>query len=215
MIKRSYVPPEFMKNAFNCPHCSVYSNQVWGKIDAKIDNHYIRIPDFMVSRCIHCLNFSVWKEGIPVYPLTSQMQVPNPDLPDDAQAVFQEARDIVNQSASAATAFLRQCFRILIVHLGGAGKNMGKDLDSLVEQGLNPKIKQNLEALRVVGDDAVDPLMIDENDDFSTAIQLSQLINIIATSMISQPKLLEDLNQKIVDAKNNTKEKPKSGSPKK
>lgn len=203
MIKRSFVPPEYLKNAFNCPHCNVYANQVWGKLDSKIDNHYIRMPDFRVSRCIHCLNFTIWKDGAPVYPATSQMPFPNPDLPDLVLANFQEARAIVNQSPRSAAAILRECLVTLCRHLCGEGKSLDESILHLVNEGLNPKIQQNLELVRTVGAQAVKPGILDDGDDFTAAIRLSQLINIIGTAMISQPKLLDDLNEKIAVAKDN------------
>lgn len=207
MIKRSFVPPEFLKNAFNCPHCNVYANQVWGKLDSKIDNHYIRMPDFRVSRCIHCLNFSIWKDGVPVYPSTSQMPFPNPDLPESVLADFQEARSIVNHSPRSSAAILRECLHALCRYLCDETLDLDKGIKTLIDEGLNPKIEQNLEMVRAIGENAVKPGVIDDEDDFSTAIKLSQLINIIGTAMISQPKLLDDLNEKITLAKNQEIEK--------
>ncbi len=207
MIKRSFVPPEFLKNAFNCPHCNVYSNQIWGKLDAKIDNHYIRMPDFRVSRCIHCLGFCIWKDGAPIYPVTSQVPFPNPDLPEDVIVDFNEARAIINHSPRTATLILRVCLAGLCRHLGESGEDIDADIASLVGKGLNPKIQQNLELVRAVGPDRVTPGVIDNRDNFSTAIQLSQLINIIANALITQPKLLDDLNIKIANVKEQPSEK--------
>jgi len=195
MIKRSFVPPEYMKNAFNCPFCNVYATQVWGKIDAKIDNHYIRFPDSKVSRCSHCMNFCLWKEGIPIYPDISQAPLPNPDLPRDIKKDFEEARAIMNTSPRAASGLLRSCIRKLCIHLGEKGKTMDNDIDALLMKGLNPKIIKSLDKVRVTGKDAVPPGTIDTRDNLSVALQLSQLINIISSAMITQARLLDELNE--------------------
>ena len=202
MKRQSYIPPEYKKSAFTCPHCYVYANHSWGKLDAKIDNHMIRIPDFTVSRCLHCQNFCIWKEGQPIYPYISQAPFPNPDLPEEIKKNFEEARSIINTCPCGAAAILRVCIKKLCQHLGGSGENLTKDIASLIEKGLNPKIQDNLNILHVTGSEAVTPGMLDVRDGFGTAVQLCQLINIIADAAISQPKKVEELNKQLSEAKN-------------
>lgn len=86
-------------------------------------------------------------------------------------------------------------------HLGESGNNLASDIASLVKKGLNPKIQDNLNIVRVTGNEAVTPGMIDSRDDFGTAVQLCQLINIIADAMITQPKKIEELNKQLSEAK--------------
>jgi len=197
MMKRSYVSPELLKNAFHCPHCSAYATHTWGRVDAKVESHYIRLPDFRISRCSHCLNFAIWAEDVPIYPNVSQAPPPSSDLPFDIALEFEEARDILKRSARCAAALFRLSFQKLCCMLGGTGENLEKDVDYLIQRGLIPKIKKNLESVRVIGPDAVQTGMIDPADDIGTAIQISQLINIIVNTFITQPKLLDDLNEKV------------------
>lgn len=72
---------------------------------------------------------------------------------------------------------------------------------SLVGKGLEPKLQQALDIVRVVGNEAVHPGQIDLRDDRQTALQLFQLINIIADAMLSRPKQIADLYGKLPETK--------------
>ena len=52
---------------------------------------------------------------------------------------------------------------------------------------------QALDVVRVVGNEAVHPGTIDLRGDHSTATQLFRLVNLIAETMISQPKHVAEL----------------------
>ena len=55
-------------------------------------------------------------------------------------------------------------------------------------QGLDKRIQQALDVVRVVGNNAVHPGELDIRDDTATAHKLFELINLISDVMISQPK---------------------------
>lgn len=62
-----------------------------------------------------------------------------------------------------------------------------------MKKGLPLKIQQALDYVRVVGNSAVHPGQIDLKDDKETAINLFNLINLIADVMITQPKEVDKL----------------------
>ena len=136
-----------------------------------------------------------------IFPDTSLAPPPNPDLPAEITADFEEARCIVQRSPRGAAALFRLCIQKLCVHLGETGKNINADIASLVKKGLNPKIQKSLDIVRVVGNESVHPGTIDLRDQPQTAVQLATLINVIADAMITQPKLVDQLYDGLPEAK--------------
>ena len=135
----------------------------------------------------------MWKHNRMIYPDASPAPSPNPDLPEDVKADYEEARTIISRSPRGACALLRLCVQKLCGFLGESGKDVNADIAALVEKGLNPKIQKSLDIVRVIGNEAVHPGQIDLRDQPATAAQLCSLLNIIADAMITQPKTIESL----------------------
>ena len=140
------------------------------------------------SQCSRCKNFAVWVNDRVVWPQTSDAPSPNSDLPADVKADYEEAGAILGSSPRGSAALLRLCVQKLCKHLGEKGDNLNADIGSLVKRGLNAKIQQALDTIRVIGNNAVHPGQINLRDDKETARTLFDLVNLIADSMISQPK---------------------------
>jgi hypothetical protein len=128
-----------------------------------------------------------------LYPEASQAPLPNPDLPEEIRADYEEARRIIDRSPRGAAALLRLCIQKLCRHLGESGENINSDIASLVKKGLDPKIQKSLDIVRVIGNEAVHPGTIDLSDSPETAAILCELINVIAETMISKPKMIDQL----------------------
>ena len=155
-------------------------------------------PNFQISVCGHCKKLCIWVGERLVYPTSSSAPHPNPDLPADIQADFNEARDTLGTSPRGAAALLRLCIQKLTKHLGEPGSNINADIASLIKKGLPDMVQQSLDIVRVVGNNAVHPGQIDLNDDPTTAVQLFDLVNVIAEVMISQPNRVSHLYSSIV-----------------
>jgi hypothetical protein len=119
--------------------------------------------------------------------------LPNPDLPEEIKADYEEARTIISRSPRGACALLRLCVQKLCGFLGESGKDVNADIAALVKKGLNPKIQKSLDIVRVIGNEAVHPGQIDLRDQPTTATQLCSLLNVIADAMITQPRAIESL----------------------
>jgi hypothetical protein len=122
---------------------------------------------------------------------------PNPDLTEEIKIDFEEARSILSKSPRGSAALLRLSIQKLCMQLGEPGKNINNDIGSLVKKGLPAKVQQALDALRVIGNEAVHPGQIDLSDNLETASALFGLVNFIAEKMISEPKAVEVLYGKI------------------
>ncbi len=203
MVSQPFVPPRWDSSSFNCPFCNVYAHQTWGKaqVTCKRTGRIVQIPNVSAAHCSHCEGFSIWVNDRLIRPDVSNAPPPNPDLPDEIKADFEEARSIISRSPRGAAALLRLCIQKLCSHLGESGKNINDDIASLVEKGLRPEIQKSLDIVRVIGNEAVHPGTIDLQDDVDTATQLCHLINIIADAMITQPKMIKELYQKLPEEK--------------
>jgi hypothetical protein len=146
------------------------------------------VNNVYISQCYNCSEISLWMYNRIIYPYIDFLVLPNPDLPESSKIDYLEAASILSASPRGAAALLRLCIQKLCAELGEAGKNINDDIASLVKKGLDVRIQQALDVVRVVGNNAVHPGKLDLRDDRSTAEQLFTLVNLIADVMISQPK---------------------------
>ena len=190
-----YYPPRYQSSKFHCPHCQVFASQDWRLVEGS--NTYeattIRIEEenVQVSICSHCESGTFWLEEKIIYPPTRSAPPANSDLPDDVKQVYEEAAAIVDQSPRAACALLRLVVEMLMEHLGETG-GINESIGNLVKRGLDPKVQQSLDIVRITGNNAVHPGKIDFDD--TTDVQgLFNLINVIAGVLITQPKQIQAL----------------------
>jgi len=172
-------------------------------------NQYVNneAHNLYLSQCYNCKKFSVWVHDRLLFPGHKASVTPNPDLPDDIIADFEEARGIVDASPRGAVALLRVCIQKLCKYLGEKGKTVDEDIASLVKKGLNPLVQQSLDIVRVIGNEAVHPGVIDLKDDRDTAMRLFELVNAIAEQMISHPKAVQSMYEKLPGPKRKAIEK--------
>jgi len=90
-------------------------------------------------------------------------------------------------------ALIRLAIQKLCKGLGQPGKNINDDIKGLVAKGLDPRVQKALDAVRVIGNNAVHPGQIDLRDDRATAESLFGLLNIVVEKMISEPKHIDEV----------------------
>jgi hypothetical protein len=151
------------------------------------------VPTLYLSKCFSCSGMGVWYSDKLMYPSQSYGIVPNDEMPSDIKTDFLEAGSIVDLSPRGAAALLRLCIQKLMKHLGESGENINKDIAALVQKGMDPRVQQALDVVRVVGNHAVHPGSIDLKDDKATAIKLFELVNIIVENSISVPKRIQEM----------------------
>jgi len=191
-----YIPPKKDLEAFHCPHCDTYAHQKWFfPLYYSPKTKYI--DNLQINFCERCKKYSIWFKNDMVYPTKSSAPMPSENMPVDVQKDYMEARTIVNKSPRAAAALLRLGLEKLIPHLGEKGKNLNDDIGNLVKKGLSSKIQKSLDGVRIIGNHAVHPGLIDLKDDIETAIRIFELLNIIVDVMITQPKKIDEVYEKI------------------
>ena len=167
-------------------------------IDLLYDSCNVRsVWNLNLAECFSCKKLSVWRYDKMLYPQITHSHTPNADLPEDIRNDFLEASAILSLSPRGSAALLRLCVQKLCRHLGEKGKNINDDIRSLVEKGLDETTQQALDVVRVVGNDAVHPGLIDLRDDPDVANKLFMLVNHIAEMMITRPKTINEIYQLI------------------
>jgi len=193
-----FKPPAYKSPSFSCSHCGALAHQNWGQaylfpLDGDV---FVEAKHYSLVECFSCENHSLWYGQKLVYPLintASRAPSPNPDLPDEVKVDYDEARTIAALSPRGAAALLRLAIQKLCKHLGGRGKNLNDDIAALVRKGLDMRVQQALDVVRVIGNDAVHPGQINLNDNPERTHTLFFLVNEIANEMITKPKRLQEL----------------------
>jgi len=155
------------------------------------------VHNLFISVCFNCNRIAVWVNDKLIFPALRMGPDPNSDMPLEIADDFQEARAILNLSPRGSAALLRLCVQKLCVALGEKGKNIDDDIAKLVKKGLNPLVQKALDIVRVIGNEAVHPGLIDLKDDPDTANRLFDLVNAICDQMISHPKYVNEMYEKI------------------
>ncbi|AGE26911.1 hypothetical protein H045_14230 [Pseudomonas poae RE*1-1-14] len=128
-----------------------------------------------------------------MYPVVGDVVAANADMPEDIKRDYNEAGSILNQSPRGAAALLRLAIQKLCKELGQPGENINTDIKALVAAGLDKRVQQSLDVVRVIGNYAVHPGKIDMRDDRATAESLFRLVNLIVDKTISDPKHVQEV----------------------
>jgi hypothetical protein len=131
-------------------------------------------------------------DAVLIWPFSSALApLPHVDMPNDAKALYEEARGILERSPRGATALLRVAAEHLLGSLGHAGKTMDDGIAALVRDGLPVRVQRAFDTLRLTGNNAVHPGQIDVDDNRDMARALFGLLNYIVEQRITQPKELD------------------------
>lgn len=180
-------------------------------IGNKTDTIYSAHPleNVFISRCYTCDALAIWLHDRLIYPPMMTGPTPNPDLSDDVRHDYMEAREILDLSPREAAALLRLAVEKICTELNAEGDDINKKIAFLVSKGLDEGVQQALDAVRVIGNEAVHPGQIDLRDDRETATKLFDLVNFIAEDQISRPKqrmaiynMIPEGKRKAIDTRN-------------
>lgn len=199
-----HVAPSFRAEAYTCMFCSVLTTMTWIPLWIRPNAGY-RKSSFQLCRCDHCDEQSLWLNTTPddaenedavtgrlIMPSTVTAPEAHVDLPPVCKSDYEEAREISGRSPRGAAALLRLCLQKLCTELGGKGKRVDEDIGILVRKGLDPKIQQAFDVVRITGNHAVHPgeISLEENPDHVTV--MFEMINLIVEELISRPKQIAE-----------------------
>lgn len=204
-----YVAPTFHVTAFNCPFCNAYASFDWTVTTGNLwDDHGSNRTAIELARCKHCKGDTYWEvtdwnyasesiAGRMVVPSLSVAPLPHEEMPESVAKDFMEARGIVTYSPRGAAALLRLSVQRLCGELGEKGKDINADIASLVQKGLPVPIRNALDVVRVIGNNAVHPGKLSDEDITEIAISLFDLVNAIVEDRIARPKALSALYDRL------------------
>lgn len=199
---QEYIMPEFFSSAFNCPHCNAFAHQQWSNRVLMIvdEKNPILIDGLSSSNCIKCGKMSYWQDEKMIYPTMLEAPQASKEMPDMIKKDYNEARLVFSNSSRSAAALLRLVIQKLCIELGEKGKNINDDIASLVKKGLPDKIQQGLDVVRVIGNNAVHPGVIDVDDNPEMVLGLFKIVNLIVETMITTPKEINEMYQNLPES---------------
>ena len=143
------------------------------------------IGNLEMKICSNCGMYHIYKDAEEIYPGLSDIPIPHEKMPESVKKIYNEAREVFPKSPRASTALLRLSLQILCKELGEEGKNINNDIHNLHQKGLNQKIINSLDIVRVLGNEAVHPGEIDLSDDKEIALNLFDIMNSIIEDTIA------------------------------
>ncbi|HGJ5900074.1 DUF4145 domain-containing protein [Arsenophonus apicola] len=110
-------------------------------------------------------------------------------MPEDVKVNYLEAASIYKKSPRGAAVLLRLALQKLCKHLGGDGDNINDDLKKLADKDILSKtLVKVADTIRITGNNAINPGIIDDRDVDDIAIKLFDFLNIIVRKAITEPK---------------------------
>jgi uncharacterized protein DUF4145 len=128
----------------------ILSREVFFESNGSTSYSTTQLSNVALSRCFSCKALAIWRADRLLYPAKDFVVEPNPEMPADVLADFEEASAIVSLSPRGAAALLRLAIQKLMIHLNQDGKNLNENIGDLVKAGLDPKIQKSLDLVRVV-----------------------------------------------------------------
>lgn len=206
----NYVAPKFEEKAFTCPYCGTYAQQNWeinglnkwsdtfctvsnGAGYSNPNYNFDELDKLSISTCQKCNKYHIWHNDKMIVPTNSPIPMPLEDMPEVVKELYIEARDVYPVSYKSACALLRLAVQHLCKELGEKGNNINDDIGSLVSKGLPERIQKALDIVRIVGNNAVHPGVMSEEDTKEYAEKMFKLLNIIVDDRIVQPREIDDL----------------------
>lgn len=143
-----------------------------------------------------------------LYPFTyNESPEPNKDMPADIIEIYNEASLILKYSPRASAALARLSIEKLVNHLGAEGNDLNEKIGNLSKNGLGDDVIQMLDIIRIYGNNAVHPGVIEIDDDKNTAILLLEYINLIVRDTITRKNELKKMYDKIPEGRRKAIEK--------
>lgn len=208
-LEGEHLPPDFGVAWFHCVHCGVLTSQKWAQLRGPGPFGTADTPIFRCT-CENCHEHSYWfawentageEVGEMIRPAGTLGPRPHPEMPEDVRHDYNEARDIVAKSPRGAGALARLAVQKLVNELeddeDGARNDLNAKIGRMVKKGLPVTIQQALDALRVIGNNAVHPLELDLRDDVPTVVAMFDCMNAIVENRVAQPGRIRQLYEKL------------------
>ncbi len=132
------------------------------------------------------------------------MPLPNEDMPEGAQEIYEEARQVEPFSSRAAAALLRVCLEKITEELGETEGNLNTRIKNLKKQGLDDRVINSLDAVRIIANEKgahSGQIDLEGADTKDIVFKLFKLVNYIVSRMISDPNEADNIFASIPENK--------------
>ncbi len=177
---------------FECPYCKCLAEHIKY-------NSLIQSRDPALPRTFKCENDACGKYFIKlgdsyIYPMFTGPE-PHQDMTEDCKSTFEQARMIASISPKASAAMLRLCIDMLCDHVQVETKNkkLNEKIQKLLDNGkINLSQANILDAVRVIGNGALHPGLIDYSDQTSVNV-LFLIINDLVDGLLGTVNRIETI----------------------
>jgi hypothetical protein len=202
-MENDYKQPSFSELNFHCPSCGVLAFQNW-KSTNYYEGGYIRMDDVHVAFCQNCKEKSIWKDEKMIFPKKLTAPLSHKDMPESVKVLYEEARNISNDSPRAAAALLRVSLEKLTEALGETGGTLNTRIGNLNKKGVPQKVIQSLDVVRIFANEGgshAGEIDLSGEDNQEIVNSLFKLVNFIIEKTISENKQIDDIYGKIPQEK--------------
>jgi len=205
-MNQAFIAAAFLEPRFNCPYCGAFAGMDWQRL--RSDGY--SFTGITMAVCSSCNEASIWHnpgkldqdpfnvlaglaEANLVFPNQSNAPTAHSMMPTHIKQDYDEARSIFAASHRSAAALLRLSLQKLCEHLIGTKGNINEQIKLLVSQGLPVQVQQALDAIRVIGNNAVHPGELNVDDKPEMVWPLFGLLNMIVENCIAQPEAIKQM----------------------
>ena len=140
-----------------------------------------------------------------IYPIDSNVSKPNGDMPDNVKSVYYEAKSVLNISPKSACALLRLALEMLLNELDIGGRTLNDKINNYCNDfDSNNRLIKAFHLLRIVGNEAVHPGVIDINDNEDIARAMFEILNEIVDETITKKDKMDAIFEYITKEKTNS-----------
>lgn len=191
----THPPSSPSESAFDCPFCDAYANQVGFTVHiTQVGRAYREMVEWAATECARCGQVAMWHHSTLMWPAGIRPGTPPlPEMPEDVQAVYEEARQVAAVSPRAGVALLRLALQMLVDDLVTGTANIYDKIGDLVKRGLDPNVQKAMDVLRFYGNNAVHPGQIEVDSEPNTLPALFALLNLIVEHVIVRAQSVQAL----------------------
>ncbi len=198
---------------FDCPICRVLTES--RSFPLHFDNGLAwEKGGLWLLRCSHCHGFTYWQgepsvhegrvlSGHMIWPIVLKGPPPHQDMPEAVRLDYEEARKIEGTSPRAAAALLRLAIERLCAEFGATGRSINDCIADLRRRGTPDNVRKTLDLIRVVGNNAVHVGEFQSAEIADIIPDLFALMNWIVEEMISMPRRVNHLIERLPESSRN------------
>lgn len=205
-----------------CPHCGVrlqhkYLNKIYGRYEFEVapiskpfntsiqTRYNSNLQGFDAIQCVSCGNYSIYYQGKMIYPIDSNVSNPNDDMPENVKIVYYEAKTVLNISPKSACALLRLALEMLLNELDISGRTLNDKINNYCNDfDSNNRLIKAFHLIRIVGNEAVHPGVIDIDDNEDIARAMFEILNEIVDETITKKNKMDAIFEYLPEEKTNS-----------